>query len=286
MAIKDFNCNIHENYLTAEFMAANASLFPLAFYKAKEMAQLAMLLADKVDSPITFLPFDYMVEAEALGAKVKSTNDEAGLRSAGHLFDDIKNLAKLPNINFESGRIKEVLEAIALTEKAGYMPCLNISGFLGITDCLISINEVFMNWKQEKPLLNSFFNRLSADLLQYAALAQSKGAKIFSYADPLAAISLVGPKMAAEISANYVLPLLKGLLDMPGGGVIYLCGKASFALEEAGAIKTEIISLQGDVLHTKALTEIAETSHEKIIIGYGCINKRQEVNKLIKIDLI
>ncbi|MDD4571041.1 MAG: uroporphyrinogen decarboxylase family protein [Clostridia bacterium] len=286
MAIKDFACNIHENYLTDNFIKENAALFPQAFYNAPEMADLAVVLGDKAEAPVAMLPFDYMAEAEAMGAKVKWSNDAAGLRGDGHLLNEISQLANLPAIDFTKGRIAEILNAVSLVKKAGYVPCLNLSGFLTITDCLLPIARVFMGWKREKEVLEQFFQQLFDDLLVYAALAQQNHAKIVSYADPLAAISLLGPKMSAELSENYVVPFLKALQKQEGGGIIHLCGKTSYALEQAGLIEIENIDFKESVLYTRALAELALAVDEKIIIGHGCINKKQHLNKLIQIKLL
>ena len=285
MTVRDFACDMHENYLTEELLAEHAALFPHAFYRAPEMAALAGILAEKLASPIAFLPFDYMAEAEALGARVKGGADIAGLRGDGHILQELRQLAALPAMDFSTGRIAQILAAINLVKQAGYTPCLNLTGFLTVTDCLLPITQVFMGWQKEQAVLKQFFNRFAQHLLAYVTLARQNGAAIFSYADPMAAISLVGPKLSKEICENYTAPFLKALQKHEKGVVLHLCGKTSYALEQAGLAKTEVLPLAEPMLYTQALAKLAETG-ETVMIGHGCINKKRTTTKLIKIQLL
>lgn len=58
---------------------------------------------------------------------------------------------------------------------------------------------------------------------------KEKGCRIFSYSDPLAALSLAGPVLAKEIAKEWLSPFLKQWLALPGSGILHLCGRSSFA---------------------------------------------------------
>jgi len=287
MAVREYPCKMHHNVLSEDLLKAWGHLLPEAYYAAEPMALLGAVMADSVGSPILTLPFDCMAEAEALGAQVTGYEDKFGLRAQGHLLKDVEELAAISFDGFcERGRIGQILSGISRAAALGYTPCINLSGYLTVADILVSIEKIFLSWRGKKNALGLFFQGFRNMLTEYATLAQQGGAKVISYGDPLAAASVAGPRMASEISRDMVVPLLRQLLDIPGGGVIHLCGKTSYALEAAEAVAVEELSLGGPCGYQEAVSLLAEKNNEKIILGHGCLNHNKKTDRLFRLRLL
>ncbi|MDD4571973.1 MAG: uroporphyrinogen decarboxylase family protein [Clostridia bacterium] len=281
MPVRDFFCSLHHNILTKEILAEHDNLLPQAYKKACPMFKLSRAIAKNTQSPIIMFPLDYMAEAEAMGYIVKGYDDNFGLRGAGPIVENTAELALLPAIDFSSGRIKQILKAIELAQTSIYVPCLSISGFVTVADTLLSLNRVCTSWRNQKNELFSFWQRYAEELLNYSKLAQKAGAKIISYSDPMAAASILGPKWSKEIVQEIVAPFLKKLLENTKSGVIHLCGKTSYVLEDAGLAKLKEIALPQTMGYQKAVT--AQIQKKPVMLGHGCLNNNKQTKTLTEI---
>ena len=82
-----------------------------------------------------------LLEAEAYGAEITGYNDIFGLGAKGPLFDSVEQLSALSPLDFTQGRLAEIIRAITLIAQAGYIPCLNITGFFSLLETLLPIEK-------------------------------------------------------------------------------------------------------------------------------------------------
>lgn len=280
MVIKDFPCTLHQQVLTEDLLAAYPGLLPQAYDDAAAMATLAIALAQKQNSTLAMIPLDCTVEAEALGAPIVGRKDLFGLRAAGHSCQDAATLADLPLFSWQEGRPRQVVEAVNHLVTAGYEPCLNWSGFLTVADMLLGIEKIFLHWRQQQALFKHFAFQLAEGLIAYGMAAQEKGCRIFSYSDPLAALSLAGPVLAKEIAKEWLSPFLKQWLALPGSGILHLCGRSSFALVAADCVEMEEIPLHMSCGYQQGAVSLAERNTNRILLGHGCLNQNRPVRVL------
>ncbi len=146
---------------------------------------------------------------------------------------------------------------------------------------MLSLNRVCTSWRNQKNELFSFWQRYAEELLNYSKLAQKAGAKIISYSDPMAAASILGPKWSKEIVQEIVAPFLKKLLENTKSGVIHLCGKTSYVLEDAGLAKLKEIALPQTMGYQKAVT--AQIQKKPVMLGHGCLNNNKQTKTLTEI---
>ena len=65
----------------------------------------------------------------------------------------------------------------------------------------------------------------------FAKLAESYGIQIFSYADPCAGVTILGPKRLKILTSTFMFPLLKQLdAHLNSQDVVVLCPKTALAL--------------------------------------------------------
>ncbi len=166
-----FKCSIHNNMLTDHFCREHADLFPAAYVETMPMALLSIELAKTMQSSLVMLPFDYVAEAEAFGAEIIGYNDYFGLRVKGAYLSYVEELSELAPIDFNKGRLPEIIKAITLVNKAGYTPCLNITGFFSLLEILLPIEKVFVAWRKRQKVLMEFLAGYEKSLIQYITLA-------------------------------------------------------------------------------------------------------------------
>lgn len=147
-----FKCRIHKNILTDDFCRQHKELFPAAYSKADLMAELYIELAKSMNNSLVMLPSDYVAEAEAYGAEITGYNDIFGLRAKGAHLNSVEQLSELSPLDFTQGRLAEIIKAITLVDQAGYIPCLNITGFFSLLETLLPIEKVFIAWRKRQKL--------------------------------------------------------------------------------------------------------------------------------------
>ena len=118
--IQDFKCTYGNSAGIREAVTNQTNLkFPDAYKHAETMAELAQVLKECDKAPFCELPFCHTVEAEAMGGIINYGNEKTGPRAKEYLCTDIEEILELPAIDFEKGRIQEVLKACRILYEKG-----------------------------------------------------------------------------------------------------------------------------------------------------------------------
>ena len=277
-----FKCNQHKNVLTADFCREHKHLFPACYTDAAPMAEVSIESAKTLDSSMAMLPFDYVVEAEAYGAEITGHNDIFGLRAKGRRLNSVEELPELPPMDFTRGRLPEIIKAVSLIDKAGYTPCLNITGLFSLLEMLLPIEKVFSAWRKRQKVLLEFIARYEKSLIEYITLALNAGAKVISYSDPLTGLAMLGRKNGQQIAKELVLPFYHEISRIPDSGIIHICGISSDILTAADAAWSEI-ELETEKYYSEAIIEQALAAQGIKFFGYGCLHHNRMIQKLTQL---
>ena len=177
------------------------------------------------------LPFDPVLEAENLGASVKLDDSSLGPRKGADVVTKIEQLAELPVLDPDRGRLAETLKAVRLINNAGGSATIEMHGPITIINGLTDIMKILVGWRKHGDIMDSFFENLIKGLTAYALAARDAGCQIIYYTDSSGSLNILGPKYAKQITENFTVPLLKRLDEqLDSGCVIHLCPKTSFLL--------------------------------------------------------
>ena len=234
----DYRCRYTEFHGMSKDDAATKGLsLPEAYCHADQIVQLAGMQA--------VLPFDPVIEAEAMGAKVKMDDSPLGPRKAEDIVTSIDQLLDLSPMNFEEGRLAETIKAIKIINDAGGDATFELEGPFAIINGVSDIMRILMGWRKKGDIMNAFFDRVSADLVELACRVYDAGARVIYYTDSSGSLDILGPKFARQITENFTVPFLKALDEkLPSDCVIHLCPKTAFLL--AGCEKAQWKKLHFD----------------------------------------
>jgi len=220
----DYRCRYTEYHGMSKDDAAEKGLsLPEAYCHAEQIVKLAGMQA--------VLPFDPILEAEAMGAKVKMDDSPLGPRKAEDVVTTIDQLLDLSPMNMEEGRLAETIKAIKIINDAGGDATFELEGPFAIINGVSDIMKILMGWRKKGDVMNAFFDRVSADLVELALQVYDAGARVIYYTDSSGSLDILGPKYARQITENFTVPFLKALDErLPSDCVIHLCPKTSFLL--------------------------------------------------------
>ncbi len=273
--IQDFKCTYGNSAGIREEVTNRTHLtFPDAYKHAETMAELAQVLKECDKAPFCELPFCHTVEAEAMGGIINYGNEKTGPRAKEYLCTEIEEILDLPEIDFEKGRIQEVLQACRILHEKGEHIVFDVSGPLTILNVLIDPRYVFKGMRKKPELMAQIFAKLGKEILAYMKLAKEHGADLISYADSFGGVNILGPKMAEQMVDLFTYDFVKQAEKLADGHtMILLCPKTTFALLGTG--KAELLDRR---INKDTILE-EDTSPEGDMLSYAeaCIRMKGEI---------
>lgn len=256
--IKDFHCTYDNSAgISAEVTKGLNLTFPDAYMHADTMAALAKALKEHDGAAFCELPFCHTVEAEAMGGIINYGNDKTGPRAKEYICTDPEELLKLPEIDFETGRIHEVLLACRMLHEQGEPVVLQVSGPFTILNVLIDARYVFKAMRKKPDLMKEVFHKLGNEIYRFMEEAKKYGVQLISYADSSGGVNILGPKMAEQVVNDFTYEFLKkaeGLCDE--NTLILMCPKTAFALLGTEKAEFEDRKLSGPMNYGEACIEM------------------------------
>lgn len=247
--------------------------FPQAHSNKEDMAILAKEMKQFKDDVICSVPFCVTVEAEALGGNINLGDNKVGPRVNQYAFSSMEELRDIEEIDFTKGRIKEVLDCVEVLNGQKEFVSLNVEGPFTIISSLIDPIHFYKAIRKDRELVNRVMQIIENSIVKYIEAGIKKGAKIISYADPVGALDIVGPKVYKEISGKISRNILSRVHAQLGDSIIHLCGKTSTAFEKIGFSTACKINVDENLTYGQAIYQLLEEKPDIKIIGHRCIKK-------------
>lgn len=259
-----------------------------AHLKKDCMAAVSEKIKEIDENAICHVPFSVVVEAEALGSKVRLDKDTNGVLADDFKYSKIEELSNLSEFDFNKGMIKEVLDCVDILSSRGNIVALNVEGPFTILTLLIDNLTIYRGLRKQENVIHNALLTIQNSVRKYIIKGIEKGARIISYADPSGDIDVIGPaiyrKLSGEISYN-LIKSLEGYLD---NSIIHLCARTSFPFEKLGYCKSNPIMVKKNIKYGEAICNLLDDKNVKIL-GHKCMaNEGTAVENSIvwKLDLI
>jgi [methyl-Co(III) methanol-specific corrinoid protein]:coenzyme M methyltransferase len=215
-----------------DIQKATGIYWPDAHKDPEKMARLAIASQKLTGLENVRVPFDFVVEPEALGCEIKWPNKiEQEPATYTHIYKTPENLVWPENL-LGRGRIPVVLEAIRIIrrEVGDSLPIASLAlGPFTLTGELVGVMNVLM-WTLKKPdYIKKFVEFCTGIVLEYAKAQYRAGSDIVEISEPTASCDLISPKMFKD----YVKPaLIKIAEELRGLRVLHICGKAGPIIQD------------------------------------------------------
>lgn len=196
------------------------------------MSQAAIYMCHHHHRTLCYVPFNNIVEASTWGAIAKPPQGNIGFHIAASAYTTLEDLLTVPEPNWNQGFSQAVLESITRLKAEGEFLSLHVLGPFTVLTMLVDLSTCFKTWRTNPQLFWQVLSRLGQSIQHYSTQAAQAGADIISYADPLNAISILGPKRFHTLAGAHTLPFLKDLLSVVHQhSIVHLCGHLSRDLE-------------------------------------------------------
>ena len=224
-------------------------------------------------SVFSMLPFSHTVEAEALGAKVILKGKKDTPKVKDPVCKTLEEILLLPPIDYQNGRIKEIILACRILKEKGECVLYELSGPFTILSSLIDLTIVFRAVRKDREKLLLVYKKLEEELLIFSRILIEEGAGAISYADPAVAAEIIGEKTAIEVMEQYTYPFLKTLSkEVNKRALLILCPKLSSLLFKMGKAKYEEILCEEKMTYGEACKKMIGRAE---FAGMMCIHNEQ-----------
>ena len=273
--LKDYKCNYGKDDADFGLLIANTGLkFPDLHTNAADIAEFARIISAAAKARFCYVPFCHTVEASAFGANINLGDETSGPRSGAYVYRKCEDLLDLPEIDFGTGRIHEVLRACQILKADGFNVALEICGPFTIANALIEIEQVLKCMRKQPELIAKVFDHIGDQLIRYIQAA-APDIDLLCYADPAGGLNILGPKHAESVARSFTLPFLRRAKAALGSGkLIHLCPKTSFILAGLNLAKWHSIDLGRPITFEEACLSVCRDID---FVGQICIKDAQQV---------
>lgn len=271
----EFKCNQIDNENIPIDILKNSNLsFPNLHKNSNDIACVSKFLKEYKKDSICKVPFCTTVEAESFGAIINLGDEKNTPRIKEYVFSNIEELSNINNIDFNKGRIKEVLKSINILTLQDEIVSLNVCGPITIVSLLLDLKYFYKGVRKNLYIIEKIMNIIEDNIVNYIIKGYQNGAKIISYSDPVGDINIVGPKVYEDVVSKTTLNILNRVLPYIEDGIIHLCGKTSTALCNLNKCSYKTIEYEGSLTYGEAILNVINNKDIKII-GNNCLKRSQ-----------
>lgn len=199
---------------------------------ATAMAQTAAYIRSHHQHVLCYVPFNNIIEASAWGAVLKQPQGHLGFRISTPAYTRPEDLLAVPEPQWQKGIGGTVLQSLEILKRQGEFLSLHVLGPFTVLTMLVDLSTCFKAWRTKPTIFWQVLSRLSKSICLYSQQAAQAGAAIISYADPLNAVMILGPKRFNELAEHHTLPFLQSLwVSVQRYSILHLCGHLSSDLE-------------------------------------------------------
>jgi len=250
--------------VSLDIQKATGIYWPDAHKDPEKMAKLAIAGYELTGLENVRVPFDFVIEPEAMGCKIKWPEDPSLIPATlEHIYKKPEDL-KMPDNLLEAGRIPVIMEAIRILRKevGDYLPISSlVLGPFTLAGELAGVTELLI-WTMKNPDYVKKFVEFSTEfIIEYGKAQYRAGSDIVQVGDPSASGDLISPKMFKE----FVKPALTRIADeLKGIRLLHICGKAGPMIPDMVECGYDGISIE-EAVDVKKIKPIAQAKDVKIL---------------------
>jgi [methyl-Co(III) methanol-specific corrinoid protein]:coenzyme M methyltransferase len=232
--------------VTVDMQETVGIYWPEAHKDPDKMAKLAVASHQLTGLESVRVPFDFVVESEALGCEIKPGDKKIVPQVTKHPFEKPEDL-KMPDDLLQAGRIPVVLEAIRkMREEVGdFLPISSL--VLGPLTLAAELSDTanLLRWTMKKPdYVEKFVDFATEVVIRYGKAQYRAGSDIVEVGEPVASASLISPKMFKEFAKPALIRVAE---ELGGIRVLHICGNALPMIPDMVETGFDGISIEEDV---------------------------------------
>ncbi|MDU1350763.1 uroporphyrinogen decarboxylase family protein [uncultured Clostridium sp.] len=273
-----FKCSGDDNeHIPEEFLQLGIS-FPEAYSERTYMTRLSKELKIYKKDNICFLPFCMTVLPEAFGAKINLGDYKYLPRVKEYAINSIEEVDNLSEINFNSGRIKEVLDSIKALKDDNQYVGLKVEGTFTVITSIMEPRVFYKLLRKDEHKALEIIEKVEKGILEYIKEGVKRGADIISYGDSSGVESIVGKNIYLNYSGKSSCNIIRNFKKNIDNSLIHVCGLTFSSLYNNDFIDFNPIKYDSNLTYGEGIINILNERNSIKALGGRCI---KNTNKLL-----
>ncbi|KXB05768.1 hypothetical protein AKJ51_04840 [candidate division MSBL1 archaeon SCGC-AAA382A20] len=269
--------------------------WPEAHKDADQMTKLAVESRKVLEIENVRIPFDFLVEPEALGAGIKWGNPDLQPSVREHPFEENPEDLEIPSDFLELGRVPVILEALEKirNEVGEEMPISSlVLGPFTLLGELVDTSKLMRMMVTQPDLVEELMDEIPGILIDYGNAQYEAGSDVVEVGDPMASTDLISPKMFEDVAKPTLKKISEGL---NGPSILHICGNAEPIIGHMGECGYDGVSIEKKVDIHEARSQLKEgvqilgnISSSDTLVNGGPEDVEEEVKVAIEkgVDLV
>ena len=254
------------NMVTTELIEEVGTKFPAAHMNATMMADLAAAVYETGCFENYGVPFCMTIEAEEFGAKVDMGTNIYEPHVVEYTINSVKEWNLIPEIDFQQGRGRVVLDAIQLLlkERDTDVPIIgNLTGPISTASSIMEPVVFYKELRKSNKEAHEFMDFVTQQLIVFARKQIEAGVDIIAISDPSGTGEILGPKLFEEFAVKYLNKIIDAIQKESTQTVVHICGQMKNVYAEVGKIKSDVLSFDSIV----NMKEVKENLPGRLVMG-------------------
>lgn len=244
------------NMLTAELMELAHAYWPDAHTDPAIMAKLASATYTNGLFDNIGVPFCMTVEAEAMGAKTDLGDLYTEPRVTEYAISSLDRWEELKPLDLAAGRVKTVLDAIALIKQDHPEAAIigNLTGPISTASSAADANYFYRDLRKKKEAAHAMIDFVTDQLVAFGKAQIAAGAEFIAISDPSGTGEILGPKLFEEYALPALNRLCRELKPLCKGVIVHICGQLKPIYPQLKMLECSSLSVDA-IVSVKALKE-------------------------------
>lgn len=277
--MNNFRCSGDDDEHIPEEILELGIRFPEAYSEKEAITKLSKELKIYKKDNICFLPFCMTVLPEAFGAKVNLGDYKYLPRIKEYAINSLDEIDNLKKINFNLGRIKEVLDSIEALKVQNPHIALKVEGTFTVITSIIEPRVFYKLLRKDEHSALEIIEKVEQGILEYIREGIKRGANIISYGDSSGVESIVGKNIYLNYSGKSTYNIIKNFKETMNEALIHVCGLTSLGLYNNNFIDFNPIKYHNSLTYGEGIIDILNKRNSVKALGGRCI---KNTNKLLK----
>ncbi|MEN6349429.1 MAG: uroporphyrinogen decarboxylase family protein [Syntrophomonas sp.] len=251
------------NMMFQDIMELSGIRWPDAHLAADKMAGLATALFSAEGFENFGVPFCMTVEAEAMGAQVNMGSLLVEPHITKSYIDSVEDLSKLKQLDTTRGRVKVVLDAVALLkEYDSTVPIIgNITGPISVAGSLLDMSMLLKEFRKKPEASIVFMDLVAENLIRYGQALLEAGVDLICLSEPSGTGEILGPRHFRNYTVKYINRVLDEL--QAPLSIVHICGSLHSVYDVLPEIHCNIFSFDSSV----SIADVKKVLPEKALMG-------------------
>lgn len=237
------------NMVTTDLIELSDMPWPEAHTDPIMMAKVALASYEQGCFENVGVPFDMVVEAEALGASTTLGSIDYEPHVTEYAIASVNEWGSLAPIDLENSRAAATIGAIRYLKGLDLdVPIIgNITGPVSTASSTAEPVQFYKDMRKNNAKVHEFMEFVTQECIRFALAQIEAGADVICISDPSGTGEILGKRFFDEFTVTYLNKLLAAIKPTGVKTIVHICGQMHSVFEQVAKVESDALSFDAVV---------------------------------------